>query len=710
MRVRLPVTDLVSRGVRQTLNEIAERAPRSIRPEDRPLVVLEFDTASGRSGLGSELEACQALARDLIDARLNRIETIAYIPQARSLVLEPDPDAPNSKGNLMGHAVLIAIASNRIAMEPGTMIGKAGVDENRVNRLVSTVYETIAEDRLTLPPPIVMAMLQSNREVLRVDRPSQRAAYMSQMELDEIQKTEVIDEIATISKAGEPLMMSAEELVKEKLISLVPESKDDLARELGVNIESLDADLLDTENRKAIQIPMPFRVNERATTWMIENINQRVADGVNVVILTFDDNRGDPDACIALAQHLAELKEREVKTVAFVREKATGPIGLIALACDNLIMKEDARIGGLTADSNDQLEAEEVQRLQPLIQNVANAAGKDWSMMLAMINPNIGVTSFRDTQNRSAPHRLLSDEELKTLKSPERWTPIRPLSMTDGLDATTSEQLGLARLIAEDIGQVEVFYHLDSSPEVIELRASERMLDRFAQFLRQPLVSMLLLMATFILFSNEMSAPGLGVPGFMALICITLYFWAMSLGGNAAWFEILMFIVGAGCIAIEFFVIPGFGIFGIGGILLVGLSLILSAQSFFIPSSIREFKQLPYSMLPVVGAGMGVVVGAWIMSRTLPNSKYFRKFMINPPQRDETGLEADRDPEAIVDWSFLENSKGETVTRLNPAGKAKIKGKIYDVISTGQLIDKGERILVVEAVGNRIVVQAENAS
>lgn len=707
VRVRLPIDDLVSREVRQTLNRIAEKSQRTVRPENRPLVVLEFDTASGRSGRGSELEACQAIARDMTDVRLNGIETIAYIPQSNSVAADPDPDALGSKGSLVGHAVLVAIAANKLAMEPGTMIGKAGADESRIEKLQRIVYETIAERRLTLPLPIVMGMLDPGREVIRVRQVGKNAVYVGSDELRELETTQVIEESSTVSKAGAPLVMGAEELFKYRLISLVPESKNDLAQKLGVNIASLESDPTNGGDWTAIQIPLPFNVDEKATTWIIDKVNQRVADGANLVILTIDESDGKTEACIELAQRLAEFKERDVRTVAFVRGRAQGPVAVVALACDHLIMSPSSRIGGYLPEQIDRLDPDEIERLIPLLENVSRATGRGWSMPLAMLDPGMTVTSYR--AKKSGQQRLLGEEELRSLENPEDWRPNRVLGMSDGLTAETAEQLSLARLVAEDMGQLQTFYQLAESPELVELRASERWLDRFAQFLRSPLISMLLLMGTFLFLSNELSAPGLGVPGFLALVCVSLYFWSMYLGGSAAWFEILMFAIGVICIGLEIAVLPGFGIFGVGGILLIGISLVLSAQTFVIPSTVSEIKQLPYSLLPVVGAGLGMVAGVWTLSKALPNSKYFRKFMINRREREETGLEDVKDPEAMVDWSFLQGETGETMTRLNPAGKVKIKGRMYDVISTGQLIDKGQRVDVVEAIGNRIVVQTENA-
>ena len=712
IRVQLPITDNVSSNIKKTLATLAEKAPRTVRPEDRSLIVLEFDTTTGKTGRGSELEACQSLARFLTSANMNHVETIGYIPATKSLLIDADPDAAETSGSLMGHSVLVAIATNRIAMAPGTSIGKAGIDESGSEKLTRVVYETVAESRLTLPLPIVMCMLEANRELSRVTLPGKAPIYADADELAKMQSTRAIDNVETVSKSGDPLQLTAEQLTDFGLIDLVPATKGELADQLNINLSALDTDVLAVDDRKAFQVPLPFKVDERASNWILDKVNEKMADGYNLMIITIDEVQCDSDAGIELAQRIAELDGRQIKTVAFVRGKARGAVGILALACDQLIMSPDARLGGFDADAL-QLSKEELDEQRSLVRSVAETAEVSWSLMMSMLDPGMTLTSYREQVERNGVWvkggklYLMSNDELTEQENPERWSAVQPYTMSDGLTAETAEQLALAVLVAEDMGQLQTFYQLDESPELVELRASEKALDQFARFLRRPLISMLLLMATFVFFSNEMSAPGLGVPGFLALLCITLYFWAMSLGGNAQWFEILMFVIGAGCLVVEIFVIPGFGVFGIGGILLIGVSLVLSAQSFFLPSTVAEFKQLPYSLLPVVGAGMGVVVGAWTLSKALPNSKYFSKFMINTGNREDTGLDFDKDPEAMVDWSFLNDASGETITRLNPAGKARIKGKVYDVISTGQLIDKGVQVVVTEAVGNRIVVQAK---
>ena len=82
--------------------------------------------------------------------------------------------------------------------------------------------------------------------------------------------------------------------------------------------------------------------------------------------------------------------------------------------------------------------------------------------------------------------------------------------------------------------------------------------------------------------------------------------------------------------------------------------------------------------------------------------------MLEPRSRIDTGLQGQSDPEAVVDWSYLAGQSGETITKLVPSGKARIGGKVYDVITKGQMVAKGQPIVVIEAIGNRIVVKPDD--
>ena len=183
-------------------------------------------------------------------------------------------------------------------------------------------------------------------------------------------------------------------------------------------------------------------------------------------------------------------------------------------------------------------------------------------------------------------------------------------------------------------------------------------------------------------------------------MCLILFFWSQYLDGNAHWLEIVLFVAGVLFIILEIFVIPGLGIFGIGGMLMVICSIVLATQTFIIPRTAEEMARMPVSLGILVAACSGFLVAAAVMRKVIPNTPYFKKMMLEPRVLDQ--MEADR--EAIVDWSELMGKAGTTVTRLVPAGKARIAGKVVDVITDGRMVDKDEPIKVIEAIGNRVVV------
>ena len=325
-------------------------------------------------------------------------------------------------------------------------------------------------------------------------------------------------------------------------------------------------------------------------------------------------------------------------------------------------------------------------------------------MMMQMLDPSLVVTRYR--HKTSGQLRLMCNEELETSDELDQWAPLGPIGGMTGVDAETAWENLLVRKIADDMDQIQTFYQLEGSPVELRPSATDRWVEVLAGFLSSPFVSPWLLFAAMFFFSTEMSAPGLGLPGFLAALCFVLFFWSQSLDGNADFLEIIMFIVGVVFIGMEVFVLPGFGVFGVGGILLVISSLVLASQSFLIPRSSEDVVEMSYSMLPLIGAGFGVIAGAFALRKIIPYSPFLRKMILEPRQLTDTGLGIESDPEAIVDWSYLDGQSGETITRLNPSGKARISGRVYDVISKGQMVNKGEPIEVIEAVGNRIVVRS----
>ena len=708
IRIPLPIDSTVSARVKQTLQDIAERAPAVAPAGGKPVVVLEFEVDS-QTGRGSEIEACIALARYLGSSDLHRIHSVAYLPSRSS------PSQGATKTQLNGHAVLVAIAANQLALEPGTAIGAAGIDDKTIEPWIREVYRSIAQQRLTeLPVEIVLSMLDSSQGLHRVTKSDGGVVYVNSQQRDklELDGASSSDEIAAPRSLA---VLSRKQLEAYGLVRLTPDTRADLARQLELSPIALERKVVAGKNRKAIQFDLPSLIDEKSAQWLaLEMSNQVAREEVNLIVLNIDANQGEVDACLRIAQRLVDFDQDKVRTIAYVKEAAAGPVGLIALSCSHLIMAPESRLGGragIGEDMDDQvpeLSDAELLELRPLIEAVAEKKQVDWSLMMSMLDPNLTLTRYQQKDKQSESIRILSNEEFESLEDRDTWEPLRPVGGAGGINAVSAERNLIARTIAEDMGQIQTMYQLQSAPETIQPTVTDRWIERLAVFLTSPFVAPWLLFGAMFFFSTEMSAPGLGLPGFLATLCFVLFFWSQSLGGNADWLEIIMFAVGVVFVFIEIFALPGFGIFGIGGLLMIIVSVVLASQSFLIPRTSEELAQIPFSLLPVLGAGFGVIAGAFAIRKILPNSPYLRRMMLEPRQRIDTGLESQADPEAVVDWSHLAGEKGVTVTKLYPAGKARIAGRVYDVVSNGPMVDKGEEVVVIEAQGNRIVVKSTN--
>ena len=706
VKVPLPIDGQASVSVRQALKRISEKTSPAAQRQNRPVVILEFDTRGGQTGRGSELEACMALARYLRDPDLNRLQTVAYVPQRRE-GLGWDNDEAMPGGGLNGHAVLVAIAANQIAIDPDAAIGKAGIDDKSADDLYREIYRSIASQGLTtLPVSVALSMLERDQELFRVTDSEGAVSYVNGEALREMEASGKPITVVTITPQGSFSLLTGKELQGFGLVRLLPESRTALARELDLDPSILEGDPGSAGEWKPLLVTLPPFIDSRTATWVTRSLKQQLGgEDVNLVIFNLGENLGDVEACLRIGRLIASYDPDEVRTVAFLESSVRGPAGVIALACNQLIMSEDARLGGDYGQA-EVVNEDELSGFREEVKRLAEDKESDWSMLQQMLEPSLVVTRYRDP--KTGQTRLLCNVEFESLEQPDQWEALGPIGSPEGINALTAEQNGLARTVVSDIEQVKKFYQLDEAIATLAPSKVDRRIAKFAEFLSSPFVSPFLLFGAMFFLSTELSAPGLGVPGFLAVLCFGLFFWSQSLDGNADWLEVIMFVIGAIFILMEVFVIPGFGLFGIGGIVLVFSSLVLASQSFFVPRSVNDLVEMTYSFVPVIGAGLGVLTAAIVLRNLIPRTPILRRLILQPRKIVDTGLGGRTDPEAIVDWSNLLGLTGETATRLNPSGKARIQGKVYDVISNGQMLDQGQRIEVIEAIGNRIVVTAKS--
>ena len=682
IRVPLPLTDAA--GTIRQIRRAVEQLPDAVAADKRAVIVLEFDVQDENSGRGSDLGASFSLAEFLVSEELSRVRTVAWIPGSDKPV------------KLVGHAILPVIGCSQIAMGPQASIGDASVDLKIVQPLHQEIYKGIAGERLTLPEAIVIAMLDPAKELFRAVADGQ-PVYVTGAELDKLEA----ENTKTLTVAGDPLVLSSDQLLEYRLIPRATASQAELARQLEIAPAALEPVAVDHRDWVAIKSVLPGVLDHSSVSWLVRSIKGKLSTGSDMVILEFGEMRGDWDSSLQLAEYLASLDSDRYRTVAWVSGNCKGTVGVAALACDHVIFGPEGVLGMPDYDPLTEIQLETLDRA---IGAVAKEKDCDRSLMMAVANPNMKIHQYRNA--KSGATRILSSAEYDEQVDADQWNRVDPVDVIDGIDVKLAERLEIARTVAATDELIESYYQLESTPVPLQATSSDKFLEKLASFLTDPVVSMFLVMFGFVCIMNEIAAPGLGAFGFLGVLFLAAFFWSHHLDGSAAWFEILMFVVGLAFLAIEIFVVPGFGLFGIGGIIMMVLSLMMACQSFVvIPQTKEQLAEIPMSLLPIFGAFAGVVVGAVVLRKVLPHAPFFRQLMLEPPQKSDQQLLGGADPEAIADFGHLQGRTGVVVTPLMPSGKARIGGKVYDVIADGQAIEKGEKIEVIEAVANRVVVR-----
>ena len=698
--VPLPITSATRQKIQRALQVASEEVAEGNTIETRPVVMLEFETTKNDTGVSSDLTACFGLARFLTSPEMARTQTIAYI-SADSKSTE------KIKGQLNGHAVLVAIACGEIVMEHGTAIGNAGSDEEAEDSIVVDIYKDIASRRYALPVEAVLSMLEKDRGLFRVTTPN-KVIFASEQQLGKIENAET--ETTTLAPANERALLTSEKLEEFRLINHRVKSKSELARKLNLAADQLSLDASGGRAWEAISIEIPEVLDQRTARWIIRSVKPMIArHDANLLFLEMDDSVGDLEAGVDLARMIAEFDAAKIRTVAVINKSARSGSAFAALACDQVLIQQSATLGGFEPAANpgdtrpNSVGSSYRKSYLNDAKSIADEKEKDWSMFSAMIDAEIEIARYRNGDTGEI--KLLSAEEWESLDDSAQWELSGLVDSANGIKADQLKQLGGASNVIESPSDIETIFQLIEEPRVLSQTSSDRWIQSLASFLASPAIASFLVMGAFFFISTEMSAPGLGVPGFLGILCLVGFFWAQYLDGNAEWFEILLFVIGLAFILMEVFVIPGFGIFGIGGVMMVCISIVLAAQSFLVPLNVRDMEKLPNSLFPLVGAGLGILVAVLALPRLIPDTPFLKNVILAPPGKPELDFGNNNDSEATANLDHLMGQQGTAATKLMPSGRAQFGDQICDVITQGQVVEKGEAVEVIEAVANRVVVK-----
>lgn len=388
--------------------------------------------------------------------------------------------------------------------------------------------------------------------------------------------------------------------------------------------------------------------------------------GAAAVILRINTPGGRVDAAIQMRDALLDAK---IDTVAFIDKEAYSAGALIALAAKKIYMTGGAVIGAAAPvdQSGQQVGEKYVSAIRKLFRATAERNGRPPEVAEAMVDADVAIPD------------LVEKGKLLTLTTQEalQW------NVADGQIDTLEALLT----------------HLDFSPESL-IRARINWAESLVRVLTQPSVAALLLIIGLLGLWGELLSPGLGVGGAIGAASLALVLGSHYLVGLAGWEEVLLIGAGSLLLALEIFIIPGFGMAGIIGILALGAGLFLSfLGSYPAPAEIWRVSII------LLTAFVLVAIGAGVMLLLLPSTPFWSRLSLT------TRLEkpADRIPlqEAPASSPWL-GASGTTLTPLLPSGAGLFQGKRLDIISEGEYIPADTPVKIIHMEGNRLVVRRES--
>jgi membrane-bound serine protease (ClpP class) len=402
------------------------------------------------------------------------------------------------------------------------------------------------------------------------------------------------------------------------------------------------------------------------------------------IVLDMSTNGGRVD----VTEEIIRLLENSpIKTYMFVNDKAYSAGAFIAAATDKIFMVPGSVIGAATPvmlvpgsgvqELPKSYEEKLTSAMRARIRATAQQKGHDPDVFEAMVDADRGLKiGDKEITAKGKLLTLTSDEAARAYGHPPK-----PL-----LSAGTVKSL-------------------DELLEKVDLKGASTFTvtpSGFEQLARWiTTISPILLLIGFLALYLELSHPGVSLPGLVAVLCFGIYFLGYFLAGLAGWEEVGLFAFGLILLAVEFFLFPGHFVSAALGTIAVLAALVL-AMTGHMPGEPRlpSWPQLQIPLLKVFGGAIGAGIAALALGRYLPKSTLFRKMELAAATNTAEGYTS-----SVGEAKSLLGTTGIAETNLRPSGKGRFGERLVDVVTEGDMIEKGMSITIVEVQGSRVVVK-----
>ena len=421
-----------------------------------------------------------------------------------------------------------------------------------------------------------------------------------------------------------------------------------------------------------------------------------------LIVFNLDSFGGRVDAALEIVETLLSIPMGQ--SISFVEKRAISAGALIALAGNVLVMKENTLIGDCapiiqTSEGQKEMGEKTQTVLRAQFRTLAKKNSYPEVLAEAMVTKSMEVYQVTLDEETVYMDKIrfndLTEQEKARITQKNTVVAEGELLTMDDVEA---RNLGFSRASVTDLDQALAHLGYENYTLAYMTESWSESLVRFLQ----PLLPILMLVGIGALYT-EIKAPGFGIFGIIGIVCLGLVFLNQYLVGLADYTELLLLLIGTLLVAVEVLVLPGFGMAGIAGILVLAAGLVLSFQGFVVPDPKMpwEGRLLIRNLAMVLGTFLGAMIFSLFMLRyILPGLSRLIKGPYLEATLGEALVGSDESRFVAVGQS------GMAATALRPSGKVRIGPRRIDAITRGEFLDPGTPVTVDALEQNRVVVKA----
>jgi membrane-bound serine protease (ClpP class) len=420
--------------------------------------------------------------------------------------------------------------------------------------------------------------------------------------------------------------------------------------------------------QKVFVLTLQDEVHGAAARYFTRGFNAAAEAKADLVIIHLDTYGGRVDFADTIR---ARILDSKIPTAVFIDRNAGSAGALISIACDSIFMAPGASIGAATVVDGETGEAA-MDKYQSYWRGVmratAEAKGRDPKIAEKMVDQNLEIPGL---------------------------SPVGQVITFTNQDAIDN---GYSEGTKANLQEVAAAFGLQDA-QIIHYEGTKA--DKVIDFLNLPAISAILLVLLFAGIFLELKTAGMGKGGIIALLAAFLFFVPHYVNGLAESWEIAVFILGVILLALELFVLPGFGVAGVLGLILTLLGVTAALLE-------NNGTNLDYVTLPeilttlasvLVFLSIAIILVIWA-AKFLVSSKAAHPFVDQSVHNKSEGYTA-----LPKDLLALVGLEADAITDLRPVGHIYIGGKQYDAEANEGYIGKGERVIIERVKSLSLIVK-----